>query len=195
MSATGAAPTSADPIPCIERVLAEGRPLLSTRESLIALDAPFLLAARSEGATLDLAVRRVTAFAFVLSSVVGLLVLSRVAPTPLAAIVTVWLVASIGARLFLRRRRRQHGRFLLDFDRGRVFGEALDGASIDAPLGGFRVRTVRSGDEESPIWILLVSPEHVIRLGRGPEEAVDRVLATLRGQRLSVDRAHDAGGA
>ncbi len=179
----------------IERVLEEGRPLLSTRESLIVLDAPFLLAARSEGAILDLAVRRVTAFAFVLSAVVGILVLTRIAPAPLAAVVSLWLVASVGARLVVRRRRRQHGSFLLDFEHGRVVGDALDGTRIEGALAAFRARTERSGDEESPIWILLVSPEHVIRLGRGPEEAVDRVLVALRSQRLAIDRAHDPGRA
>lgn len=179
----------------LERVLEDGRALLKTRESLVALDAPFLLAARSEGAILDLAVRRVTTFAFVLSGVVGLLVLTRIAPAPLAAIVALWLVASVGARLVLRRRRRQNGRFLVDFEHGRVVGDAVDGTRVDAPLAAFRVRTERSGDEESPIWILLVSPEHVLRLGRGPEEAVDRVLTTLRSQRLTIERAHDPGRA
>ncbi|NUP04453.1 MAG: hypothetical protein HOW73_00140 [Polyangiaceae bacterium] len=183
-----------------QRALEHGRVLLRAKESLIAFDAPFLLACRSEGAVLELAIFRVTAFAFLLSGVIGTLVALRAAPPHIGAVVAVWLVGSVVARVFVRRRRGEHGRILLDFEAMSLHARTLAGTEYRLPLSECRIRTELSEDGEAPVWIILFSttdegkgPKQLkLRLGRGAEHEVDRVLTVLRSHHVAVER-WDAG--
>jgi hypothetical protein len=172
-----------------------GRTLLRTDESRIVLDEPFLLASRSEGRVLELTIRRVTAFAFLLSGVIGTFLLVGAAPPMIAAVVAIWIAGSIAARVFLRRRRAELGRVLLDFERSSLYARTLSGAEHRAPLSRCRVLTEPSEDGEAPVWILMHLTDVPgtgrpirLRLGRGSDADVDRVLTVLRRHHVPVER-------
>ncbi len=170
-------------------VLEEGRTLARSGETRIAVLDPFLMAARSTGENLELGIRRVTTFAFVLSGIVGTLILSGAAPWMLGVIVASWLLASLLARLFAARRRREHGSVLIDFEAGRVQATTLTGDELDWPLEQVLVRTDRSADEQAPIWLLLVAGRRLLRLGRATEENAERTLAVFRRYHVRVERS------
>jgi hypothetical protein len=169
-------------------VLEEGRTLVKHGETRVTIVDPFLLAARSTGHDLELAIRRVTTFAFVLSAIVGTLIVTRLVPWMLGIIVGSWLIASVIARVFSARRRHEHGEVLVDFEQGRVFAVTLAGGSFDLPLSEVWVRTDRSADEQAPIWLLLVAGRRVLRLGRATEEDAERTLAVFRRYHVRVER-------
>lgn len=170
-------------------VLEEGRTLVKGGETRVAILDPFLLAARSTGENLELGIRRVTTFAFVLSGIVGILIITGAAPWMLGVIVGSWVVASVVARMIAARRRREHGSVLVDFEEGRVLGVPLTGETLDVPLAEVCVRTDRSADEQAPIWLLLVAGRRVLRLGRATEEDAERTLAVFRRYHVRVDRS------
>lgn len=171
-----------------KEILETGRVLMRGEESVVAMDGPLLLAAHSEGKILELAIRRVTTFAFVLCGIIGTLVITRIAPSLLGVIVVVWLCGAIGARVFVRRRAHQHGRIFIDFDGSTLRAHTRAGTDLEAPLDRCRVRTERSGDADEPVWIFVSWDDHLLRLGRGAEEDVNRVLMVLRKHRLPVAR-------
>lgn len=175
------------------KVLSQGQVLLSSSESRIVFDPPFVLASQSEGRVLEGAIVWVTRFAFLLSALIGTLVVVRAAPPLLGAVVGVWTVASICARLFARARRRQLGSFLLDFESGQLSARMLSGSKLEIALSEVRARTERSADSEAPVWLLVTdrAAKQTLRLGRGPGHDVDRVLAVLRRHQIHVDRKHD----
>lgn len=172
-------------------VLAEGRTLVRSGEAHVAMLDPFLLAARSTGENLELAIRRVTTFAFVLSAIVGTLIVTGAAPWMLAVIVGSWLVAAVVARTVAARRRHQHGEILIDFEQGRVLASTIAGDDLEVPLSEVTVRTDRSADEQAPIWLLLVTARGLLRLGRATAEDAERTLAVFRRYHVAVD--HSAG--
>jgi hypothetical protein len=169
-------------------VLEDGRTLVRTGETRVTMLDPFLLAAYSTGADLELAIRRVTTFAFVLSGIVGTLIVTGAAPWMLGVIVGSWLIASVVARVIAARRRHQHGSVLIDFELGRVVAETLAGDALDLPLETVSVRTDRSADEQAPIWILLVAGRRTLRLGRATDEDAERTLAVFRRYHVRVER-------
>ena len=169
-------------------VLEEGRTLVNGGENRVTIVDPFLLAARSSGEGLELAIRRVTTFALVLSAIVGTLILTRAAPWMLGVIVGSWLIASLVARVFAARRRHEHGDVLVDFEQGRVVATTLAGDALDLELSDVCVRTDRSADEQAPIWLLLVAGPRGLRLGRATEEGAERTLAVFRRYHVRVER-------
>lgn len=177
--------------------LARGRTLLRGNESLICLEEPFLLAARSEGMALELAVRRVTGFAFLLSGVVAVFVGVGAAPPHIAAIVAVWLAGAIAARVFIARRRREHGRILIDLEAGTVHAHTLAGEDLCVPLASFAGSTERSGDVDAPLWLMLSADAQRprrrlrLRLGRGAPTDIRRVVTLLRSHHVPVTAAPD----
>jgi hypothetical protein len=169
-------------------VLEEGRRLVESGEARVAIVDPFLLAARSSGENLELAIRRVTTFAFVLSAIVGTLIVTRLVPWMLGVIVGSWLIASVVARVFAARRRHEHGEVLVDFEQGRVIAATLAGDALDLAISEVSVHTDRSADEQAPIWLLLVAGGRVLRLGRATEEDAERTLAVFRRYHVRVER-------
>lgn len=169
-------------------VLEEGRTLVRGGEARVAMVDPFLLAARSTGENLELAIRRVTTFAFVLSAIVGTLIVTGAAPWMLGVIVGSWLVASVVARVFAARRRHQHGSVLVDFENGRVLAETLTGEALELSLEDVTLGTDRSADEQAPVWLLLLAGRRILRLGRANEEDAERTLAVFRRYHVRVER-------
>ncbi|MBL9024288.1 MAG: hypothetical protein JNL21_18990 [Myxococcales bacterium] len=158
-----------------------GRSLLVAREARVTFAEPFVLATRCEATSFDLAVRYVTLFAFVVAGVVGVLVVVRAAPAPVAIFAVFWVIAAFGARRWAKRRRSELGRAILDFEAETLTLAPLSGSTRTAPLGDAIVRRETSNDEEAPLWLVLTLRDGTsVRLCRGEERAVDRVLAVLR---------------
>lgn len=104
----------------LERVLEGGRVLARNPECVVAHAPPFQLATRCDGAVLDVAVRRVAAFALVLSAILVVVVATRAAPLPIIAVPALWGGAASCAVAWVVRRRRRLGTFLLDFEHERI---------------------------------------------------------------------------
>lgn len=171
---------------------ADGRRLLASRESRATLLEPFLLATEAHAVAVDHAVRRVTLFAFVLSAIVLGLAATRVAPLPIAGFALLWAAAAAIARLAARRMRRELGRAVVDFEAETVDASPLHGPPVSLPLAGARVVSEPSADGDAPVWVVFHAQSGVrLRLCRGQERDVDRVLAVLRKHRIEVVRAHD----
>jgi hypothetical protein len=169
--------------------LEDARPLVVGRETRIAMAEPFVLVCDASGEVLDLAVRRITLFAFALSAIVGGLVVARAAPKPVAALAAAWFVPASIARLLARRRRRQLGRTLVDFETSEVLHAPVGGGLRVTSLVGAVVALHPSLDGEAPIWLVLQpkSGAH-IRLGRGTTDDIDRCLYVFRKYRIDIDR-------
>lgn len=103
-----------------EEVMRNGRVLARNVECAASYVAPFLLATTCEGAAVDLAVRRVAAFALVLSGILCVVVPVGGAPLFMLGVPGVWAGSALGALAWVLRRRRALGAFLVDFERERV---------------------------------------------------------------------------
>lgn len=171
--------------------LLQGRILVTNPETRIAFVEPFLLAARSESSVFETIVRRVSSFGFVLVCIIGTLVLLRAAPPHFLGIVALWLFGGVAARVIARRRRSEHGDFLFDFDAGTVQAQRLAGPFLSVSLASCSVQTARSGDPDAAVWILVRTDHTTLRMGRGSESDVDRVLAILRRHHIPVERLHE----
>lgn len=170
-----------------ERAVADGRPLVVGRETRIVLSEPFVLAAETSGDFLELAIRRVTLFALILSAIVTVLVLVRAAPRPVIALAAAWFVPAVLARWFAARRRRQLGRTLVDFELSTVVH-----APVGRPQRTFSLETSvlhveESNDGEAPRWLILRPVRGgIVRLGRGTEDDIDRCLYIFRKYRIKI---------
>lgn len=171
--------------------LQDGRVLVINPETRIAFVDPFLLAARSESSVFEHIVRRVSTFGFVLVSIISTLVLLRAAPPHFLGIVALWLLGGVTARMVARKRRREHGDFLFDFEAGTLQVQPLAGPFCSVSLARCSIRTTRSGDPDAAVWILAHSDRTTLRIGRGSESDVDRVLAILRRHHVPVERLHE----
>jgi hypothetical protein len=138
-----------------------------------------------EGRVAQHVVRRVTAFAFVVSGVVGTMAAVRAAPLPVGLVALLWLGAAIAARLWARRRRRQHGRVTIDFDRGVVEAQTSAG-DTSVPLDETVTITLTDPDDpgDFPRWLLLRRGPLTLRLARGYPDELRQVLYVLRRQGL-----------
>lgn len=157
------------------------RRLLDNHDGSVELEGELRLVCECRGKATDAAVRGVSLFAFVVATIVGVLALSGVAPRPVGLFALGWIVAASIARRWATRRRAEHGRFVLDFDRStlHVEGSPLTRA-IDDQL------TVELSDADAPPdharWLLLRRGPEVFRLARGTPEELQRVLYVLRRQ-------------
>ncbi|WP_437791748.1 hypothetical protein [Sorangium sp. So ce693] len=165
----------------------DGDVLLSNTDGTILAQGPAVLVCECRGDGLDLAVHRVATFALVASLVVAGIVTARAAPFPILFIAGTWTAGATAALLAVRRRRRLHGLFRLDFERheliqdGRGFRRTLP---IQAIVG---VSTPPASDTDvdepglAPRWLLLhLSTGEQLRLGRAPAYALGPALAFLR---------------
>jgi hypothetical protein len=159
----------------------EGRALLTSRESKVSFQDPFLLASRCESQFVDLGLRHITLFAFVVAGIVAILIAVKAAPAPLGLFAAVWITGALLARRWAKRRRAELGRALLDFESDRVSFVPIEGSAKELPLSGTSASKEASNDEEAPIWLVIrLSDGTKIRLCRGEDRDVDRVLVVLR---------------
>ncbi len=168
-------------------VLANGRKLLSSAETTIAMDC-LTLVAISDCAIIESAVRRVVAFASVLTLVIGTLIVTGAAPPILLFVLATWVFGCICAVGYVLRRKRRHGRAVLDFENECCEVEPLRGRATSAGLADVRIETRRSADESAPIWIVLLTKSTVFYLGRGREDDAERLLGILRAFHIPVKR-------
>ena len=174
--------------PTFDDVAARGRLLMSNLDAKVFRDPPFLLACECDGRPLDLAIKRVSLFAFVLSAIIGTIVALRAAPLPIASIAVFWFAAASAARLFARRRRREHGAFVIDFEHDvvHVRGAAGDSAAI-AVASGASIAIQSSPDPAAPYWLVFrPSAGRAFRIARGTAAELTGVLRVFREYNVEV---------
>ncbi|AUX24470.1 hypothetical protein SOCEGT47_050080 [Sorangium cellulosum] len=165
----------------------DGHTLLSNADGTIRADGPDVLVCECRGDGIDLAVRRVATFALVVSLIIAGLVTARAAPFPIVFIAVAWSACAIAALLLVRRRRRLHGVFRLDFERAELTHEGI-GFRRTFPIQMIAgVSTPPAQDAEaddpglSPRWLLLhLSNGERLRLAKAPPYALGPALAFLR---------------
>jgi hypothetical protein len=169
-------------------IASRGRTMLANLDCRVSHDAPFLLACECEGRALDLAIRRVSLFALSLSGIIGTIVALRAAPLPIGSIAVFWLVASLAARLFARRRAREHGRFVIDFEHDRVTHETMSGAiAVVALAKSTSVEVIEGVDALAPYWLVLRPvPGIRWRIARGTHDELRPLLRIFRGYHFDV---------
>ncbi len=168
-------------------VMANGRRLLSSAETTVAMESMKLVAS-SDCPIIEGAVRRITLFAAVLTLIIGALIITGAAPPILLAVLTTWVIGCTSAVVYVVRRKRRHGRALLDFEHEVCEVEPLRGRAISTGLAGVRIETRRSADESAPIWVILLAGSRTFYLGRGPEADAERLLGILRSFHIPVKR-------
>lgn len=169
------------------RIEREGRPLVRNVEAKVFVIDPFLVASICTGTPLETAVAKVSAFAFVLSAIIAVLVFVGAAPKPIGGIAVMWLVTGIAARLYVRRRRREHGRFVVDFEASTIAGETVDGEPIALGLGG--VRILPAVDEALPLSVCLEAAGRRLRFARTSEEDATKLLYFFRKYNVRISDA------
>lgn len=170
-------------------VVERGRKLVSNHDGVVAHDPPFALACECQGLALDLAVRRISLVALALSAIISAIVATGAAPLPILAIALVWTLGAVGARLFARARRREHGRMLLDFEHDTLLHAPRGGPARRIALGReTRISTENSVDEGAPFWLVLTAPGgEKVRLARGRAEELLRVVQLFKSYQYKVD--------
>lgn len=160
---------------------ADGRTLVVSRESRVWFHEPFVLASTCDSKLVEGGLRHITAFALAVAGIVTILILVRAAPAPLAIFALVWIAGAVFARRWARKRRRELGRTLLDFEFEKATFAPLEGSTTELPLEGACAVKEASNDDEAPIWLVLRLADGTrIRLCRGEDRDVDRVLVVLR---------------
>jgi len=167
--------------PTYADVSARGHVLVQNLDANVVHDAPFVLACACEGGALDLAIRRVSLFALTLSAIITLIVALRAAPFPIIAIAITWSGGAAIAHLFAARRRRQHGRFVIDFEHASATREGrtrTDTQPIDKDAS---VEIVESIDALAPYWLLL-HPTRALtwRIAKGTARDLQPVVRLFR---------------
>lgn len=160
------------------RIEREGRPLVRNVEAKVFVEEPFLLASVCTGTPLETAVAKVSSFAFLLSSIIALLVVVGAAPKPIGGIAVFWLVTGLLARWFVARRRAEHGRFIVSFETTTIHGESMNGEALELPLT--EVKVLPAVDEALPLWICVESAGHRLRFARTSEDDATKLLYFFR---------------
>ncbi len=165
-----------------------GRKLIDNLDGTAHYEEPFLLGCECRGQALDLAIRRVSVAALTLSAIISLIVAVRAAPLPIAGIAAFWASASAIARIFAAKRRRQHGRFIVDFEHDLVTQESMSRDRVDYALGaGSSIRVESSIDAQAPFWLLFREKDgNNLRLARGTADELRRVLQLFRSYNIDV---------
>lgn len=172
----------------VARARVEGRTLATSRDSVIALLPPFLILGESSCAALELGVRRVSTFAFLLIGIIGALVLIGAIPRMMAVMPAAWLCAVGIAWWVVRRARAYHGRFVIDLEAGTWAFAARDGTAARGRLEELLIRQEGSDDDDAPTWFVACSAQESrrMRLGRADEAARLSVLHQLRSHHVRV---------
>lgn len=148
-----------------------------------------LLVCDCQGLGFDLGVRLITTFALTVATILTTLVALRAVPWPLLLVSSTWVIGAVSALVFTFRRRRRHGVYHFDFDRGELRQQGR-GFQRTIPLGEIQAVTTLSTnaierDEAEkgmePLWLVLcLANGERLRLGKGPGYALRPVLAWLR---------------
>ena len=126
------------------------------------------------------------------AAVVGALIAVRAAPAPIGGFAVMWLCGALAGRVWARRRRRELGRTIFDFETDTVRLSPLDGGELELPIAGAVVARETSNDEEAPIWLVMrFANGSRMRLCQGEERDIDRVLAILRRFHVKVSERQD----
>ena len=170
--------------------------LLSNTDGTIEAHGPLVLVCECQGAALDLGIRVVSTFALVVASIIGLLALVRVVPWPIALIAATWITLAGAARFIARQRRRMHGRFHIDLERGEIAQQGRGfarrwptSAIIAAALPLVTGPEAEEGGEPGmePRWLELHLEDGVrLRLGKAPAYALRPAVAFFRKAGLPV---------
>lgn len=163
--------------------------LLSNTDGTIEAQGPLVLVCECQGAALDLGIRAVSTFALVVASIITLLLVGRVIPWPLGLIAGTWVTGAAIARWVLRRRRRMHGRFRIDLERGEIAQQGQGfarswpaSAIVEARLPlvtGPEAEQAEPGMEHRWLELHLAGGAR-LRLGKGPGYALRPAVAFLR---------------
>lgn len=173
----------------IDSALSSARRVLSTLDGSVYHDAPFRLVFDCQGEAFDLAVTRISRFAMLLCVALLGIVATGAVPRLIALIVLAWLAGIAAAVVVAARRRREHGRVLVDFDQERVLVEPRAGAAFDAPLAGSKLRVVASTDALAPLWLWLVLADgRAQRLAKSDDRGLDPVVSIFRRYGVRVER-------
>ncbi len=184
-------------------VMANGRALARNLECGASHVPPFLLATRCEGAALDLAIRRVAAFALVLSGILCVVVLSGAAPFPIITVALVWGGCALGGVIWVVRRRRTLGEFLVDFERERVVQWRPRRGTSDVHTWSSDALVVvdDAPDEHALRWIELRLPSAtgatLLRLARADAreaQALSRLFRTYGVRCVDPQRERESSG-
>jgi hypothetical protein len=168
-----------------DRAQSEGRPLLVATHCRVVRDGPLLVAGSCDAPELTSAIRWISRFAFALAAVVAGLVAIGAIPRLFTLIAMGWFVPAVAARLFLRKRRAEFGRYLLDLDAGWLVHQSVDGLGREWPTDSVVVRREVRGGES---WLVAARRgARPVALGRGDADDIARMLVALRQQRLRVE--------
>lgn len=163
------------------------RVLLRNPDGAVHLEGETRLVATCDGTHLEHIVRRITTFAFAVSSIVATLALTRVAPRPVGLFAVGWVVAAIVARTWVSRRRREHGVFTLDFEAAVVRAAARTGP-VEWPLDAQVTAELSDPDDpgDHARWLLLRRGTSVLRLAYAPPADLRPVVYVLRKHGVSA---------
>lgn len=189
------APPGSDPPvqSTIDNALEGARRLLSNLDGSVHHEPPFRLVFVCEGEAFDLAVRRIARFALLLSVVLAGIVAIGAVPRLIGLIVLAWLGGIALAYGIAWRRRREHGRVLVDFEAERVDAEPRRGEPFGVSLAGAKLRVVAATDALAPLWLWLVLADgRALRLAKSDDEGLAPIVSIFRRYHVPIER--DAGG-
>jgi hypothetical protein len=171
--------------------------LLESPECSIVAHGPLVLVCKCENQALELGVRMVSTFALLASTIIGTLVAVRAAPGPILLLPIIWTSGVLAALAFTRKKRQQHGRFRVDFDRGEIQHEGRGFTrtypiqtllSASTPVVGEPFGEDAEEDALASRWLVLhLKGGRELRLGKGPGYALRPAVAFLRKAGVEVE--------
>jgi hypothetical protein len=173
----------------IDSVLEGARRILSNLDGSVHHEPPFRLVFVCDGDAFDLAVRRIARFALLLSVVLSGIVAVGAVPRLIGLIVLVWLGGIVVALAIAHKRRREHGRVLVDFEAERIDAEPRRGEPFTASLAGAKLRVVAATDAIAPLWLWLVLADgRALRLAKSDDPGLAPIVSIFRGYHVKVER-------
>jgi hypothetical protein len=176
----------------IDDALDGARRLLSNLDGSVHHDAPFRLVFVCDGEAFDHAVRRITRFALLLCVVLSAIVAVGAVPRLIGLIVLAWLGGVALAMAIARKRRREHGRVLVDFEAERVDAEPRRGEPFTSSLAGAKLRVVAATDALAPLWLWLVLADgRALRLAKSDDLGLAPIVSLFRRYHVPIERDAD----
>jgi hypothetical protein len=156
------------------------RVLLRNEDGTVTLEGEALVAV-CDGRALDHVVRRVSTFAFAVGALVATLAVTGIAPRAIGLFVVTWTAAAGAARCWARKRRREHGRIVVDLD-ARAVRAATHAGPRELPLDDQATFEIEGLDDpgDHARWLLLRRGEVRFRLGHAPPAELRPILVAIR---------------
>lgn len=169
---------------------AASRVLLQNPDGVVTLEGPTRLVVVCEGRALEQVIRRVSTFALVVSAIVSAIALSGAAPRPMALATLTWVVPAIAARAWAARRRREHGRIVIDLEARHVHAATRAGAR-ELPLDDAARVVLEEADDpgDHARWLLLCRGADRLRLAYAPPLDLRPILFELRRHGVAAPHA------